>query len=91
MENFFGIQTKYELSKFLNIPLKKLTYLLYVKHIEDMYTSFLIPKKHGGFRNIDAPNDELKSLQRTIAHKLYYYYQECLIQQNIISNQEMPF
>jgi|GEM_PF-7022702 len=33
------------LSNFLNISLKYLTYILYVKKIENLYTTFKIPKK----------------------------------------------
>lgn len=33
---------------------------------EDQYKVFKIPKKHGGFRQIEAPNDDLKKTQRTL-------------------------
>lgn len=53
---------------------KRLTYLLYIKHLENMYTSFEIPKKSGGQRLINAPNKELKLIQRRLANKLYAYH-----------------
>lgn len=37
---------------------------------EYYYTRFTIPKKHGGAREIDAPSDALKSLQRRVLHRL---------------------
>ena len=39
------------------------------KHkINKMYTEFKIPKHTGGFRTIDAPNDELKLFMREFTH-----------------------
>ena len=38
------------------------------------YATFDIPKRSGGVRTIDAPNDRLKGLQRSLAKLLY----ECL-------------
>jgi len=37
---------------------------------EYYYNRFAIPKKRGGVREIDAPSDALKSLQRRILHRL---------------------
>ena len=34
------------------------------------YTRFTIPKRRGGVRTIDAPNDKLKTLQRRILRRL---------------------
>ena len=34
------------------------------------YQRFTIPKRAGGIRDIDAPNDELKKLQRLILHRV---------------------
>lgn len=34
------------------------------------YTIFKIPKKHGGFRQIEAPNDDLKARQRKILQEM---------------------
>lgn len=60
------------LSNFLNISLKYLTYILYVKKIENLYTTFKIPKKNGGCREINAPQNELKMIQR----KLIFFLEE---------------
>ncbi|QQS88574.1 retron Ec67 family RNA-directed DNA polymerase/endonuclease [Fusobacterium canifelinum] len=52
------------LSKILNIHLNYLSYILYVKKIENLYTTFKIPKKNGGYREINAPQNELKMIQK---------------------------
>lgn len=67
------IKSRNELADFLEISRSRLTYLLYVKHIDSMYTSFEIPKKSGGTRSINAPNKELKLIQSRLASKLYEY------------------
>ena len=67
------IKSRNELADFLEISRSRLTYLLYVKHIDSMYTSFEIPKKSGGTRSINAPNKELKLIQSRLA-KSYMYY-----------------
>ena len=62
MNNFNEINSKKDLAFLLDIPLKKLTYILYVKNPEDYYKSFVIPKKIGEQRFINAPQDDLKEL-----------------------------
>ena len=54
------------LSKILSIHLNYLSYILYVKKIENLYTTFKIPKKNGGFREINAPQNELKMIQKKL-------------------------
>lgn len=70
----------------LNIPTKKLTYLLYRKKTENCYTSFEIPKKNGGRRVINTPNSELKEVQRKLADKLYEKQSRIWNAQNITPN-----
>ena len=65
------IENRSDLANFLNVPLKKLTYILYVKKPESYYKSFDIPKKSGGTRKINAPTGDLKSLQRNLAQYLW--------------------
>lgn len=72
MEEFYigefnDIKTRNELADFLNIPRKKLSYVLYIKDINNLYTSFEIAKKNGGIRKINAPSEELKDIQRKLA------------------------
>lgn len=72
--NFSNIKTRKDLARFLKIPLKKLTFLLYID--QNLYTNFSIPKKSGGTRNIYAPNKNLKEVQRVIKHKLEEHINE---------------
>ncbi|WP_299095729.1 retron Ec67 family RNA-directed DNA polymerase/endonuclease [uncultured Metabacillus sp.] len=68
---FHDINTRNDLADFLEIPRKKLSYLLYKKDVNNLYTSFEIAKKSGGARKINAPLDELKDIQRKLAVALY--------------------
>lgn len=70
----------------LNIPLKNLTHLLYIKRTENSYSSFNILKKNGTARRIDAPNDELKSVQRKLAQLLYKKQQEVWTEKGVTPN-----
>ena len=71
MKEFHDIKTRNELAEFLNVPRKHLSYLLYVKGVNNLYTSFDIHKKNGGLRKISAPSKELKALQRKLVEALY--------------------
>ena len=77
MEKFCDIQTRNELADFLRIPRSKLTYILYVKRPESYYSTFEIPKKSGGTREICAPSGDLKSIQLKLADALWAY-QVCI-------------
>lgn len=72
--NFSNIKNRKDLARFLKIPLKKLTFLLYID--QNLYTNFSIPKKSGGIRNIYAPNKNLKEVQRVIKQKLEQHINE---------------
>jgi RNA-directed DNA polymerase len=48
-----------------------LAYHLFKVKPDDKYRKFLIPKKSGGERIINAPNDKLKEIQRKLANILY--------------------
>ncbi|AFA46955.1 retron Ec67 family RNA-directed DNA polymerase/endonuclease [Acetobacterium woodii] len=74
MNKFNEIKTRNDLADFLDIPRSRLTYILYGKKIENFYTSFEILKKNGGTRQIDAPNKELKIVQKKIANALWNHY-----------------
>lgn len=62
-----------QLATLLNIKFGMLSYLLFKKPKAELYTKFEIPKRHGGVREIHAPNHELKLLQ----HRLSEYLQKC--------------
>lgn len=76
MGKFCDIQSRNELADFLKIPRKKLSYILYVVTPEKCYHTFEIPKKSGGTRTIDAPNSDLKYVQKMLANALYAYQEE---------------
>ncbi|WP_116065913.1 retron Ec67 family RNA-directed DNA polymerase/endonuclease [Cohnella phaseoli] len=71
MGEFNDIKTRNELADFLKVPRKQLSYILYVKGSNNLYTSFEISKKNGGTRNINAPSKELKDIQKKLAEALY--------------------
>lgn len=71
MMEFHDIKTRNDLADSLEIPRKKLSYLLYKNDINTFYTSFEIDKKNGGVRKINAPSAELKDIQRKLAVALY--------------------
>jgi RNA-directed DNA polymerase len=57
-------------AKILNYHPKGLSYILYKVPLDAQYESFLIPKKGGGHRHIDAPKARLGLLQRRLADLL---------------------
>src|SRR5690606_5892935 len=75
-----------ELSKIINTPKKKLTYVLYVKKVENLYTNFKLQKKNGGERVINAPSKDLKDIQRNIVKILSKQQKVFLYKNNIKSN-----
>ena len=76
MGKFCDIQSRNELADYLKVPRKKLTYILYVLTPEKCYHTFEIPKKSGGTRTINAPNSDLKYVQKMLANALYSYQRE---------------
>ncbi len=80
------VRTREELATFLDIPLRKLTHILYCEKPNKLYYSFEIKKKNGGTRHIDAPNNELVGLQRKIAKALEDYEEKLRKDKNIKSN-----
>ena len=71
VNKFCEIGTRKEFAEFIGVSLKKLTYLLYVKHVDNYYHSFEIPKRSGGSRQIDAPIGDLKKIQYSLADKVW--------------------
>ena len=83
MGKFCDIQSRNELADYLNVPRSKLSYLLYVVTPDKCYRSFEIPKKNGGTRHINAPNNDLKYVQKMLANALYSYQKEYRESENI--------
>lgn len=73
MIKFCDIASRNELADFLLIPRRKLTYVLYVKRVENYYQLFEIPKKYGGKREIKAPTGDLKYIQKRLTDELWKY------------------
>lgn len=71
--NLEDVCTRNDLADFLGIKRGKLTYILYIQKVDTMYSTFSIPKKSGGERTINAPNDDLKQIQRKLADALWNY------------------
>ena len=80
------LNTRKDLAYFLGLPPKKLTHLLYIKGIDNCYTTFDIPKKSGGIRTIHAPNNELKPILRILASELSKFQQQIWKDHNISQN-----
>jgi RNA-directed DNA polymerase len=59
-----------QLAAILDIQPSFLSFTLYISQAPK-YSTFTIPKKGGGERQIDAPNEKLKSIQRGVADLLY--------------------
>ncbi|MCL4522802.1 MAG: reverse transcriptase family protein [Acidobacteria bacterium] len=74
-DRFKGGRTPAELAKWLELPENELR--AWLKGMPSSasasryaYTQFSIPKRHGGSREIAAPSDDLKALQRRVLRKL---------------------
>lgn len=76
MIEFNELKTRSDLAYFLQMPLKKLTYILYVNKIEHYYKSFDILKRNGENRHINAPTGDLKHIQRTLSTILCEFQKE---------------
>lgn len=82
---FNEIQDRTDLANFLGVSKKQMTYCLYGKGIDNLYTSFTIPKRNGGVRIIEAPNERLKYIQKKLANALYrFYYDTNDLNNNVI-------
>ena len=70
------IRSRNDLANYIDVPPSVLTYLLFIKKTENLYTTFEIPKKNGENRIICAPHYELKSVQKKLMLALLSYVQE---------------
>ena len=74
-----------EVSRLFGIKPKMITYVLYKKGVENLYTSYDIPKKNGGTRVIYAPDSKLNKIQKKISEKLYEIHINYMNQEKIKS------
>lgn len=86
-----NIVSKEELAFLIDVPLRKLTYILYVKGVDSYYKSFEIPKKNGDPRIINAPQKDLKDIQKKLADKIWEYHKTYLEENNINVNVSHAF
>lgn len=70
---FNEMSSKADLANVLGVSVKFLNYILYGRGAENCYETFSIPKKSGGQRVINAPQEPLKSLQKKLSKKLWEY------------------
>lgn len=80
-----NIKTRNDFAKFIGVKLQTLTYLLYIKKIDNCYSTLEIPKKNGDTRTICVPNKNLKKVQKKLYNKLSTYYDEIKTQNNFTS------
>lgn len=65
------VKTRRDLAMYIGIPLKLLTYILYEKNVNNLYTEFEISKKSRGTRSISAPKEPLMSVLKSLSDKLH--------------------
>lgn len=85
------IYTRNDLADLLGIKRGKLTHILYIQRVDTMYSTFSIPKKNGDERTINAPNDDLKQIQRKLAKVLWEHQVKIWEDNNIQSNVSHAF
>lgn len=83
---FNEINSRNDFFEFLNVKKKTMTYILYKKGTENSYHTFEIEKKNGGFREINAPDEVLKSIQKKLALSLWLYQKEIWDEKGIKPN-----
>ena len=76
LENLKNAASRKDLAQILGYKLNRLTYIVYKTPPDQKYEKFSIPKHGGGERQICAPVDSLKTLQRHLANVLY----ECRVE-----------
>lgn len=75
-----------EVARLIDVYLENITYVLFIAKVENLYTSFEIPKKNGEARVIDTPGKKLKWIQRRLGEKLYEIHTRYTAQNKIKSS-----
>src|SRR5690242_20711840 len=70
---FHNLKTVDDVAALLELPLGKLQYLAYTRK-QKPYTTFRVPKKAGGVREITAPMATLKEVHKRILRVLQTVY-----------------
>jgi RNA-directed DNA polymerase len=73
-DQFYKLETRANVACLLGVDESYLIYDLYIKPSPKRYTTFSIPKKSGGIRSINAPNDGLKFVQQRLNQVLQTVY-----------------
>lgn len=73
--HFLGLRTREDLAALLDVDAKKLVYYADQASSSQTYTSFSVPKKSGGVRQIKAPVRGLKAIQRALNQVLQCVYE----------------
>lgn len=68
------LKTRADVAAILEIEDRSLRYFLFKRRPENLYTTFSIPKYNGKLRQIAAPQNELKQIQRKLAYVLSCIY-----------------
>ncbi len=63
-----------DVADLLEVPYQTLNYWIYATNEDKRYTTFHIPKKTGGHRQIDVPNDNINILQQKLNTVLQSVY-----------------
>jgi RNA-directed DNA polymerase len=68
------INSAYDVARYFEVSLGKLTYALYKASDAQRYVPFEIPKRSGGMRQIYSPNGLIRDLQTKLAPVLQEFY-----------------
>ena len=68
------LESLQDVASFLEVSHEQLKFLLRGREVALRYSSFQVPKRRGGVRNILAPKEDLKYVQRALAERLARIY-----------------
>lgn len=63
---------RFDADEIIKIPNIVDTAIMSPENMRSLYNTFKIPKKSGGFRTIEAPDDTLKKIQRVLLEEWWY-------------------